>query len=77
MRQLKPYNAIIMDFKISKNFHAKNPKYLKNAMMLKKTKFIKFFIVNLQKGKHIRKAQSISNLIKKKIVKNAYETVVI
>jgi len=35
-------------------------------MLSKKTKFIKFFIVKMQKGRHIRKAQSMSNLFKKR-----------
>jgi len=34
--------------------------------MSKKTNFIKFFIVIMQKGKHIRKEQSMSNLFKKR-----------
>ena len=75
MRQLKLYNSIITDLKISQIFHNKNPKYLKNDMLSKNLKFIEFFIIIPQKGKHIRKAQSMSNPIKKKIVKNAYETV--
>ena len=46
-------------------------------MMSKKANFIKFFIVNPQKGRHIRKAQSMSNPNKKKIIQKAYETVVL
>ena len=46
-------------------------------MFVKTTNFISFFIVNMQKGKHIRKAQSMSNPIKKKIVKITNETVIL
>ena len=46
-------------------------------MMSKMVNFKKFLIANLQKGKHIRIEQSMSNPIKKKIVKNASETVVL
>ena len=77
MRQLKLYKTIITDLKISQIFHDKNPKYLKNDMFLRKSNFIKFFIVNLQKGKYIRKDQSMSNPNKKKIFENSYETVVL
>ena len=43
-------------------------------MMLKNSKFSKFFIVNMKKRRHIRKVQSISNPNKKNIVQKSYET---
>ena len=66
MRQLKLYKTIITDLKISKIFRVKNSKYLKNDIILKMSKLIKFLIIKMQKGRHIRKAQSMSNPIKKR-----------
>jgi len=45
--------------------------------MLKNVKFIKFLVVKIQKQKHIRKAQKMSYLIKKKIIQKAYETAIL
>ena len=57
MRQLKLYNPVKSDLKFSKNFHGKNPNYLKNDMMSKMVKSKKIFIVSDQKLKWIRKVQ--------------------
>ena len=46
-------------------------------MMLKKAKFMSFFIVNMQKRRYIWKARELSILIKKKIIKKAYKTVIL
>ena len=58
MRQLKLYNTVKTDLKISKNFHDKNSKYHKNDMMSKMVKSKKIFIVSDQKLKWNRKVQS-------------------
>ena len=57
MRRFKIYNPVITDLKISKNFHGKNPNYLKNDMMSKMSKSKKFFIVWDRKLKQNRKVQ--------------------
>jgi len=55
----------------------KNCILLQGKYSAKNANFIEFFIIKLRKRKHIRKDHGTSNHIKKKIVNNAYETVVL